>query len=949
MRRTITGCLAMALALVVAAAVCGCSKQRSEQHRLKGDAYFKIGKADEAMEAYKKAEVANPENAMAQVGLGRCLVVRGQFADAIAAFDKAAALDPKLEAAYAHGLYAHLKQDDVEGALALAARLEPVNPERAGLFRAFVLMRTGRSAEALPVLEKLRDQFPDNADVRVMLSSALVLANRVDDAEKELRHVLKVDPKSAPARMALADVLNAQNKTGEMVEELRQLVQQSPQEPGPQLGLARALLLAGKPDEAEQIARDLLAKNQVTGWANFIMGSVLLQKGQPAQAVPFLEAADAELINYPPVSQALAMAKSGKAAPAPAQSGAAQESTPAVPAQPADWRSMWQQGALIQLLQQADAVLASNEPLARETLIVAALVTNRITMASEIAAALPAESPLRQYIDTIKTKDINATIKFFDTWKEQDEARKILRENLLGHALAVAGARAQAIHVFSHALETWPDNAASIFNIAQVCRQAEMPEFAAQALRRLLRQYPNNIDVLTMLYGVYRESDMYTEARTAAEMMFAQFPQSREAILELSQAYLDAHDLSSAQELLNQALTAMPGDPALQVALASLLLAQGKLEDARALVAHITPPPELAGRVTLLDALASALSGKWEEVAAKTDAMAGTKTPAARTLAATAALHTGAAEKAVAALASQPKPLPVENILLAALGKNVSLPSGDAAFAAALNGKPELQAQFALAFACQASRLHDTAYALLRELCEKAGPHPALLQLLFASITDAHVLTDRIGEARALADKYKDAAEAWIGLARVFHQAGDVQNEQSALEKAASIAPKDPVVLMQLAAFHDRRKDFAAQIPCYQKILEVAPNDPIANNNLAYCLLMTDGDAQEALQRASKAVETLKSNAVAFHTLGVAELRTGALEDSKKHLSYAMELRPGDPTLLLDFGQLLIQMGQVNDGRAQLELALKYTEQLGLEFPRKEEAQVLLEKTPAAG
>lgn len=945
MRSKLTGYVAMALAITVAAALCGCSKQRSEQHRLKGDAYLKIGKADEAMEAYQKAELANPNNAMAQVGLGRCHIARGQFAEAIAAFDKAAAIDPKSEAAYAQGLYAHLKQDDVEGALALAARLETVNPERAGLYRAFVLMRTGRSDEALPVLEELRDRFPNNAEIRVMLSSSLLLANRVDDAEKQLRHVLDADPKSAAARLALADVLNAQNKTGEMVAELRELVQQNPQEPGPQLGLARGLLLAGQPDEAEQIARDLITKNMATGWANFIMGGALLQKQQFTQAIPYLEAADAELLNYPPVAQALALAKSGKSAPAPV---AAAASAPAAPAQPSDWKALWQQGALLQLLQQADTILALDEPNARETLAIAALLTNRVTMAGEIAAPLPAESPLRQYVDALKAKDLSAAMKVLDAWKEQDEARQILHENLLGHTLAVAGARAQAIHVFSRALDSWPENAASLFNIAQVCRQAGMPEFAAQALRRLLRQYPNNVDVLTMLYGVYRESDMPTEARTAAEMMYAQFPQSREAILELSQAYLDAHDLASAQNLLNQAIQASPGDPALQVALASLLLAMGKLEDVRTLVGQIAAPPELAQRVALLDALGSALSGKWEDVAAKTEAMTGPKTPAARMLAVTAALRTGASEKAAATLEALPKPLPIENILLASLGKKVSVPAADAAFAAALSGKTDLQAQLALAFACQASRLHDTAHAILRELCAKTGPHPSLLQLLFASIAEAHVLPDRVAEARAVADEYKDSADAQVGLARVLQQAGDIKGEQAALEKAAALAPKDPVVLMQLAAFHDQHKDFSAQIPYYRQMLEAAPDDPVANNNLAYCLLMTDGDVQEALQRASKAVEALKSNAVAFHTLGVAQLRAGDLENSKKHLSYALELRPGDPTMLLDFGQLLITMGQANEGRMQLQLALKYTEQLGLDFPRKDEAQALLDKTPAA-
>jgi len=117
------------------------------------------------------------------------------------------------------------------------------------------------------------------------------------------------------------------------------------------------------------------------------------------------------------------------------------------------------------------------------------------------------------------------------------------------------------------------------------------------------------------------------------------------------------------------------------------------------------------------------------------------------------------------------------------------------------------------------------------------------------------------------------------------------------------------------------------------------PEDPYASNNLAYCILQTDGDAKEALQLAQKALEKLPRNAEVIHTLGLAQVRTGDAEEGRKNLTVALEMRPGDPTLMLDYGKLLIEQNQVDEGRNNIQLALRYAGQLGLDFPRKAEAE----------
>ncbi|HPK00087.1 MAG TPA: hypothetical protein PKW60_11420, partial [Candidatus Hydrogenedentes bacterium] len=73
------------------------------------------------------------------------------------------------------------------------------------------------------------------------------------------------------------------------------------------------------------------------------------------------------------------------------------------------------------------------------------------------------------------------------------------------------------------------------------------------------------------------------------------------------------------------------------------------------------------------------------------------------------------------------------------------------------------------------------------------------------------------------------------------------------------------------------------------------------------------------------------------------ELRVKKLDDAEEHLGRALQMRPGDPTLLLDFGALLLEKGNTSAGQRYIRMAIDYADRLGLAFPRKDEAQRLIE------
>ncbi len=95
------------------------------------------------------------------------------------------------------------------------------------------------------------------------------------------------------------------------------------------------------------------------------------------------------------------------------------------------------------------------------------------------------------------------------------------------------------------------------------------------------------------------------------------------------------------------------------------------------------------------------------------------------------------------------------------------------------------------------------------------------------------------------------------------------------------------------------------------------------------------------------AAEKLPRDPHVLHTLGVAQLRSGELEQSEVNLTNALQFRPGDPTLLLDYGQLLIKKGDTEAGRRQILSALNSARILSVEFEREAEAQQILEDSKA--
>jgi len=936
--------------VVVLVAGTGCSQRRSTQFTDQGNTHLVLGNVDEAVASFERALAADPKNANAKLGMARCLWMRKEAEPALRTYKEAIAINPQLDKAYIEAAKVALSSKDSATAESLAEQFAATKPEAGGILRAFVLRETDRQAEAVELLRQLRDKYPQSAEVRVNLASAYLSAKRPAEAEQELKLTLsELDKESLPARMMLIEAYQQQGKLAEIESELRGLAEARPEDEAIQLAYARALLASSKFDDAEKIARPILERKPESPWANFVIGAYHLSQGKKAEALSCLQAAAGALPDDPQIAKLLAEVQAPtNTGTTPQAAPNVQTATPRAPAEaPGTWQKLWGDGSFRQLLSEREAFLAKDESNVGETIALAAVFVQDTQLAKQLGERLSPDSPVAKYIAALLARDPQAMRTLLDDWQENIPDRRILRLNAEGFALAIAGARAQAMRVFSQCIQEYPENGAAYYNVASMFRSAGMPKFAIGTLKQLIARHSDNREARQLLFDTMLEANLDDEARRQAESTYALFPDDAASLLNLARVYRDAGELGLAEDVLRRGMDRMSGNAPLALAMVELMVTRGQIDEATGALNQLRDTTDHEQAVALLSAFISAAKNNWDDTLAQCAKVAGPNYPLPTRLLHVAALvRAGKIDEAGEPLRmadGQPRSGPASNVIVRALGISTQpLSKAEESLADALKSNPDALSYFAYAMACREMRFLRDAYTLFRTVDEKLPNEPRVVEFALASAARAGDMPDRVAAATHFTERYPNMAAAWIGLGDVYGAMKDDAAQKAALEKATTIDPSNDQTWRRLAQYYSIRNDYPSLLEVCRQIVAILPDDPYAGNNLAYCLLQTNGDANEALTLAQKAQEKLPRNPEVAHTLGLAQVRTGNLDEGRKNLIAALEMRPGDPTLMLDYGELLIRQNQSEEGKTHIQLALRYASQLGLDFPRKGEAEQAL-------
>ncbi len=180
----------------------------------RAEAYLLQNRATEAMPDVDTALGLDPTLYEARVAQARALTLKGQGADAEAAFRKSIETDPaRPEAYHVYGLWLRNqdRKDDGIQRLRLAVDRDPGNP----WILVDLAATLGTTPEARTLLERATQIRPGYVEAHAELARVALALGESEAAERAAQKALKLDPKSLPAVVALARIRVAQQKWSE--------------------------------------------------------------------------------------------------------------------------------------------------------------------------------------------------------------------------------------------------------------------------------------------------------------------------------------------------------------------------------------------------------------------------------------------------------------------------------------------------------------------------------------------------------------------------------------------------------------------------------------------------------------------------------------------------------------------------------------------------------------
>ncbi|MBU1377453.1 MAG: DUF3857 domain-containing protein [Alphaproteobacteria bacterium] len=189
------------------------------------------GRTDAAKADLAQAQVLDPRNYVALHAAGLIAMRENRFADAAAAFGRAADLRAGNTFALTSLIRAYVAMDDTDKALAALAELQRIAPGQgdAVTFRFNILTSAGRYAEALADVDAGLAKTPDDPELHLSRATALMLLNRRDEGYRAFARAIELKPTAmayltrasyrAPADIAgrLADIDAAAKLEPEMM------------------------------------------------------------------------------------------------------------------------------------------------------------------------------------------------------------------------------------------------------------------------------------------------------------------------------------------------------------------------------------------------------------------------------------------------------------------------------------------------------------------------------------------------------------------------------------------------------------------------------------------------------------------------------------------------------------------------------------------------------------
>jgi tetratricopeptide (TPR) repeat protein len=213
---------------------------------------------------------------------------------------------------------------------------------------------------------------------------------------------------------------------------------------------------------------------------------------------------------------------------------------------------------------------------------------------------------------------------------------------------------------------------------------------------------------------------------------------------------------------------------------------------------------------------------------------------------------------------------------------------------------------------------------MLEAMLKTNPPEAARIRLAIAYVALRTKDYDRAaGVYREVVKEQPKSQELWLRLGETYRRAERFDEALKAFEAARDIDPQQVAPWLQMSVVMEVTKNRSNIRPVYEQILKLAPDNPLALNNLAYLLAENGVELDQALTLAQRARQKMPNDTDVADTLGWVYIKKNLSDDAIKIFRDLLVREPRHVSWRYNLAMALFQKGDKLQARKELEEALR--------------------------
>jgi tetratricopeptide (TPR) repeat protein len=216
----------------------------------------------------------------------------------------------------------------------------------------------------------------------------------------------------------------------------------------------------------------------------------------------------------------------------------------------------------------------------------------------------------------------------------------------------------------------------------------------------------------------------------------------------------------------------------------------------------------------------------------------------------------------------------------------------------------------------------DKAVTLLQDELKKSPNSDAARSLLAKILVRLRKFDRAIEEYQRLLATKPQSAEFQMEIGGAYQLSGNLPSAIASFEKATALAPKDPIPLCLLGEALSVSGKKSEALQSFRRAVSLNPESADALNDLAFQIVDSEANLDEALGLAQKAFSIAHERSAFADTLGWIYLKKNSIDSAILIFRRLVEEHPDNPEFHYHFGMALQQKGNPAEARVQLQAAL---------------------------